>query len=303
MPTHLKLRQLEVFNALIEAGSVSRAAEKLNLSQPAVSVALSNFETELGFKLFNRAKGFFVPTSEAMLLHTEVEQGLFAVSRIKQRADDIRSGRAGGVCIASNGVLAINYLPKLIAEFQRDNAGINIELRLHSSRRIAEWVGSQQIDIGLIDTPVPVGGIKPQEFRLECVCIMHKDDPLCAHDTITPEKIENRSVIGITGSYSVDRDLNKILQDAGITVTRNLSSYYFAIARNLVAQGNNIAIIDVINGKANLGDDVVWRPFRPTILSKVAMIVSSDQPLGQAASKLYAQLQHSLEQVSLPLPK
>ena len=50
----LKMRHLQVFNALLDAGSVSRAAQRLNLTQPAVSIALSNFEAELGFRLFHR---------------------------------------------------------------------------------------------------------------------------------------------------------------------------------------------------------------------------------------------------------
>ena len=111
----LKLRHLEVFNALIEAGSVSRAAERLNLTQTAVSIALGNLEAELGFRLFHRERGFFAATGEAMQLHAEVAQGLLAISRVEQRASEIRSGAVGGVSIATNGALAINFLPRLVA--------------------------------------------------------------------------------------------------------------------------------------------------------------------------------------------
>ena len=71
----IKYRQLEVFSALMESGSVSGAAELLSLSQPAISIALSNLEEEVGFRLFHRTKGFFAPTPEATLLHIEVEKG------------------------------------------------------------------------------------------------------------------------------------------------------------------------------------------------------------------------------------
>ena len=87
----LKPRQLEVFNALFDAGSVSRAAERLNLSQPAVSVALGNLEDQLGFRLFHRDRGFFAPTNEAMLMRDEVRQGLDAFARVEQRAAEIRA--------------------------------------------------------------------------------------------------------------------------------------------------------------------------------------------------------------------
>ena len=73
---HIKLRHLEVVNALFEAGSVARAAERLNLSQPAVSIALCNLEDQTGFRLFHRDRGFFAPTNEALLLRDEVQQGM-----------------------------------------------------------------------------------------------------------------------------------------------------------------------------------------------------------------------------------
>mgnify|MGYP001269122469 FL=1 len=130
-------RHMKVFSAVIEAGSVSRAATRLNLTQPAVSIALSNLEAELGFSLFHRSKGFFAPTTEALHLHGEVTQSLLAFARMHQRADEIRSGAVGAVSIAANGALAINFLPKVIADFQVENAGLSVELKVHSSRQIA----------------------------------------------------------------------------------------------------------------------------------------------------------------------
>lgn len=287
---NIKHRHVEVFNALFEAGSVSRAAKRLNLTQPAVSVALSNLEEELGFRLFHRAKGFFEPTGEAMLLQDEFEQGLLAFSRIKQRADAILSGATGGVSVATNGAMAINFLPRTIAGFQRKHPGIHVEMRVHSSRRIATWVSDHQIDIGLIDTPVPVADLNAELFAMECVCIMREDDPLSAHDVIEPKTLSGRSVIAITGDHYVDRQLDQLLSSSNTVVTRDLSSYYFAIARNMVAESGNIAIIDPINGKIDLSDGVAWRPFKPRIDHELAVITSSSQPLGQTVRDFYDQI-------------
>lgn len=294
----VKPRQLEVFNALIEAGSVSRAAERLNLTQPAVSIALGNLEADLGFRLFHRDRGFFAPTSEAMLLHDEVTQGLIALSRFEQRAEEIRLGATGGVSIATNGAMAVNFLPRLVAGFHRDYPGTNVEIRVHSSRRIASWVSSRQIDIGLIDAPVPVAGVNAELYLMECVCIMRKDDPLATEPAITPELLNGRAVIAITGDHVVDRQLERLMSDANTPLTRNASSYYFAIARNMVAVGDYVAIVDPINGKAPLPDGVIWRPFVPRVDHELVMITSKDQPLGQAAAEIHARILAGLRQVT-----
>ena len=294
----IKQRHLEVFDAIIAAGSISRAAAQLNLSQPAVSIALANFEESIGFKLFQRDRGFFAPTREALLLQDDMAQGLLALSRVSQRISEIRAGSTGSVRIATNGAMAIHFLPPLIAAYQRDHSDVNIDILVRSSRQVAEWVSSRQIDIGLIDTPVPVAGLNATLFSLECVCVMHQDDPLATKDIIHPTDLAGRSIVSITGQHMVDRQLDTSLTTAGVTVERHISSYFFAIARNIIAVGNEIAIIDPTNGKANLNDGVTWRPFAPRIDHELAIITPSDQPLGQAASGLYDLIIQSLQRLA-----
>ncbi|MEM1053556.1 MAG: LysR substrate-binding domain-containing protein, partial [Pseudomonadota bacterium] len=254
---HIKLRHLEVFNALFEAGSVSRAAERLNLSQPAVSIALSNLEDQTGFRLFHRDRGFFAPTNEALLLRDEVQQGITALARVDKRAEEIRSGASGTISVATNGAMSYTFLPRVIAEFQRDYPETYVELRVHSSRRIAAWVASRQIDIGLTDAPVPVAGLDAELFDMECVCIMQDEDPMTQLDVIRPQDLHDRAVIAVTGDHSVDRQLQAVMSQAGAKLHHTASSYYYAIARAMVASGCYVSVIDPVNGKAALADGVV----------------------------------------------
>ena len=294
----IKQRHLEVFDAIIAAGSISRAAAQLNLSQPAVSIALANFEDSIGFKLFQRDRGFFAPTREALLLQDDMAQGLVALSRVSQRIAEIRAGSTGSVRIATNGAMAIHFLPPLIAAYQRDHKDVKIDILVRSSRQIADRVSSRQIDIGLIDTPVPVAGLSAKLFSLECVCVMHQDDPLAIKDVIHPIDLAERSIVSITGQHTVDRQLDACLANAGVTVERYISSYFFAIARNIIAVGNEIAIVDPTNGKAILNDGVTWRSFIPRIDHEMAIVTPSDQPLGQAAGGLYDLITQSLQKLA-----
>lgn len=297
-------RHMKVFSAVMETGSVSRTATRLNLTQPAVSIALSNLETKLGFSLFHRSKGFFAPTTEALQLHGEVVQSLLALARMNQRADEIRSGAVGAVSIATNGALAINFLPKVIAAFQVENPGLSVELKVHSSRQIASLVSGGQVDIGLIDTPVPVAGLKAEVFRLKCVCIMRDDDPLQAVSVVRPDDLSGRCLIGITGDHTVDRQIDAVLSQAKIDVKRSVSSAYFAIARNLVSTGGNLSIIDPINGMVKLSDGVIWRPFEPKVEQELAMIVARDRPISRSSDIMFKMIKSELDRAldTLDLP-
>ncbi|MEM6946189.1 MAG: LysR substrate-binding domain-containing protein, partial [Pseudomonadota bacterium] len=248
------------------------------------SVALANLERELGFRLFQRRRGFFAPTDEALLLHAEAERGLIALDQVRRRATAIRAGAIGGLTVATNGVAAVNLLPRLIADFCENHPGIQVDLRIRSSRRIASLVSEGQADIGLIDAPVPVAGLESRIFRLPCVCILREDDPLSAEPVIRPDLLAGRPIIGITGDHPLDRSIDGLLADAGIVAERQVSGAYFAIIRSLVAAGAGIALVDVINGIAPLSDGVVWRPFEPKLSFDLAVIVAASHGQNTALS-------------------
>lgn len=291
---HLKIRHLQVFRALLESGSITRAAELLNLTRPAVSIALSRLEAEVGFRLFHRSKGFFAPTAEALLLHEEAERSLLSIERVQARVREIRSGTTGTLSIASNGACAINLLPWVIADFQQTHPGVRIDLKVRSSRKIAAWVAGRQVDIGLIDAPAPVADVDATIVRTPCVCIMREDDPLCGTDIVTPGRLAGRSVISITGDHAIDRRLDGLCAERGIAIQRRVSSSYFAIARNMVRAGCGVALVDLVNGTARLGDGVTARPFEPLINFDLALILPSGKPLSNAANAFLAALQERL---------
>ncbi|WP_455373775.1 LysR family transcriptional regulator [Limibacillus halophilus] len=286
----LKRRHLEVFDALMQAGSVSDAAARLNVTQPAVSVALSELEKLVGFRLFERTKGYFAPTRDAQLLFEEARQGLLAMSRIDRLAGDIRDGKLGSISIGSNGAAAINLLPRLIADYQHEKPGIRIDLEVRTSRQCAALVSSRQIDIGLIDAPAPVAGLDVEIFPLPCVCVMRKDDPLADLPVVGPKNLAGRPVVAITGDHRIDRELDGLLADADTAVERRVSCSYFAIARNLVRNGAGVALVDYINGCMDLGDGVVWRRFEPRINFELAMITAKELTPTPYVDELLARL-------------
>ena len=94
----------------------------------------------------------------------------------------------------------------------------------------------------------------------------------------------------------IDRQLDALLAKTDTVIVRNTSAYYFAIARNMVAERNGVAILDPINGKIDLRDDVVWRPLAPRIENNLAVITAKGQPLGQAAVEILDRIRAALRQ-------
>ena len=91
----IRLRQLEAFHAVNRFGNVTRAAEALEISQPAVSRLISSFADSVGFSLFDRRGGQLVPTQEARYLLSEVGRVLDSVGHLEELAHDLTARQAG----------------------------------------------------------------------------------------------------------------------------------------------------------------------------------------------------------------
>ena len=85
----MKLRHLEIFYAVMTCGTLSRAAESLNISQPAASKALKNAEQKLGFQLFQRVRGKLLPTSEAITLFEKAQSIYHELDNLRLLADNL----------------------------------------------------------------------------------------------------------------------------------------------------------------------------------------------------------------------
>jgi DNA-binding transcriptional LysR family regulator len=97
----MNLRQLEVFRAVIETGSVTRAADRLHVTQPAASKMLAQFERELGFLAFTRVRKRLTPTPEATAVYREVERTFASIDYLERFASDLRGMRQGRIVLGA----------------------------------------------------------------------------------------------------------------------------------------------------------------------------------------------------------
>ena len=104
----MRLRHIEVFHAVMQTGSVSKAAELLGISQPAASKVLSHAESALGFRLFERIKGRLRPTAEAALLFVEVEKIQDGMGQVRSLAENLQRRPEGRLHIGCLPSLALS---------------------------------------------------------------------------------------------------------------------------------------------------------------------------------------------------
>jgi len=111
----MRLRHIEVFHAIKRSGSISRAAELLCISQPAVSQVLKHAEVQLGFKLFKLDRGRLQPTPEAEILGSAVEKVFQDLDAVQQVAMNLQRGATGRMRIGCLPAVGLNLLPLAVA--------------------------------------------------------------------------------------------------------------------------------------------------------------------------------------------
>jgi len=146
----INIRQVEAFRAVMKEETVTRAAQILHISQPAVSRLIKDLEYYIGFSLFEREKGRLLPTPEARALLEEVEKAFLGMEKVIDAAKDIREFRTGRLFVSCMPLLALTFLPRWVTNFSNQHPNITISLQTHSSQRVLEWIVTQQCDIGFI---------------------------------------------------------------------------------------------------------------------------------------------------------
>ncbi len=149
---NITLRQLEIFTAVAGTGHVGRAAEKLGVSQSAVSMALSDFETAIGGQLFDRV-------SRSVLLNEQGRALLPRAVAVVEQAQEIENegagGRRNGRIRAGASTTVGNYLlPGLLGAFAAAEPGIGVTLDVANTAEIASRLTANEIDIAFVEGPV-----------------------------------------------------------------------------------------------------------------------------------------------------
>ncbi|WP_250520042.1 MULTISPECIES: LysR family transcriptional regulator [unclassified Caballeronia] len=154
----METRNLKYFLAVVDAGSVTRAAEVLDIAQPALSQALSRMERDLGVKLFERTRrgAQLTPAGDAIV--EDIRLSVARIDAASHRAREIGAQRGGRLTIGFASAALFSLLPRAIAALREEVPNVELMLKEMSNAEQASALEKGTIDIGLLHTPVAVGG-------------------------------------------------------------------------------------------------------------------------------------------------
>lgn len=150
----MDIRQLKYFMAIVEEGQISRAAKRLHMAQPPLSLQLKMLEEELGTQLIERNTKSMRLTEAGHALYQRAEQILGLVDTTAKEIREFDQGLRGTLTIGSPPGIGHLYMPPRIAEFHATYPEVNFQWREGNTYRVLELLNAHVIEVGIVRLPI-----------------------------------------------------------------------------------------------------------------------------------------------------
>lgn len=260
------LRQLEALMAVVEAGTVSRAAEILRISQPAASKLVQDLEADTGLQLFERESGRLVPTGRGMRLYEEVERIFGGVHQLARAVETIRREEHGHLMVGTLPALSGPFMGRVLAGFRARHPDVFVSLESRSSQYLAEAVMLRRIDVALV-----ISGLEHSSLIVDtlksppAVFVMPKGHRLSKKTVVTPEDLRDEPFVGFGTSGITRRKVDVAFEQYGLRPKVVIEATTAPNVAEFVAAGLGVTVADPLSMEFVSGR-VEVRPFLPTVL-------------------------------------
>lgn len=279
----LNIRQVEAFRVVMTYGSMKKAAEVLDISQPAVSRLITSLTEAVGFTLFTRQQGGVMPTDDAIAFMRDVERVFAGTDELRRSADAIRRKEAGVVRIAAMAHYANDLLPELLGRFSLRHPRIRVMLETRSRIEIGDSVRMGLSDLGVTSLPIPTGGTQVHTLACEpAVVILPQDHALAGREKLVPEDFQGERFISFGAGTPFRAEIDAIFDGRGVRREMVIEASAPESIVRLVGVGAGAAIVSPFTIDISTTKGVVALPFEPQVTVEVGLL-TDDRSLSTAA--------------------
>ncbi|MDH2384715.1 LysR family transcriptional regulator [Bradyrhizobium sp. CER78] len=275
---NLNLNYLESFAVVIDSGSFSAAAERLQLTQPAVSLQVRQLEKSLNATLIERVGRRARPTAAGVALLSHAQQISAAVTSAVDAVAQQTTGTAGRVRLGTGATACIFLLPPILKELRAAMPSLEITVTTGNTAEIARAVEDNTIDIALVTLPVSGRSFEiTPVMNDEFVLIAPREMKLPTR--ITPEVLATRPVLLFEPGGNTRRTADEWLARGGVSLKPLMSLGSVEAIKEMVRAGLGCAILPGMAVPANTKRDLIVRSLSPKLYRRLAVVIRRDKRL------------------------
>lgn len=280
----MRLRYIEVFQAVLQAGTLTGAARLLNISQPAATKLLQQAERQLGFPLFNRVRGRLLLTQEAVLLRNRMEKIADELGELRRLVANLKPAGHQTLRIVSTPTLANTLVPCVVTQLREADAELEIELFTQHTREMLNSILLRESDVGLTLQHIDHPGVHCQLLCQGVVVAIGPAGYWPAEQLGEPlpvKALAGAPLVGIALKDELGRRLYAHLED--LPSPPHIATWVqtYQMARCLVGLGHGIALVDPFTATGNSDPAVQVRELKPHIAVSLYAIHRNDSELGR----------------------
>jgi len=240
----MDLRQLEMFRAVAEQGTFTKAAERLHVSQSAVSRQVQLLEEELGGVLLHRSgRGVTLTEAGELLLRMthrverDVQEALAQISQT-------HSLQRGVLHIGGGMTVCLYVLPRLLKKYRRQYPRVDFRVTTGSSDKILELMRAHDVDVALLTLPIVSKDIEVlPALSEEMVIVTAPGHPLSRERTVDPKSLARYPLILYEAGSNTRKVLDRFFQEEGVPVEVAMETENVEIIKAMVASGLGVTIV------------------------------------------------------------
>jgi DNA-binding transcriptional LysR family regulator len=249
----LDLGRVRAFVTVARAGTISRAAEELFVTQPALTARLQALERSLGTELFVRSRQGSRLTDAGRALLPHAQRALSALARGRDAVEEVASGGAGRLTIGAAPAISTYVLPAMLHRFQAGHPGVRLSVRSGHSEEILEMVLREEVEIGLMRPIQHPEVTATLLYEDELVLVVHRGHRFAAGGHVRMGELATENLILFDRTSSYHELTSAIVRQAGISPRGRLDVDNIDAAKRMVEQRLGIALLPRTSVQAEVG--------------------------------------------------
>ena len=286
-PVHVR-----TFSEVVRQASFSRAAERLHLSQPAVSHHIRHLELALGARLLERAGRRAFPTHAGELLLEHAGRALAELEAARQAIQRLRGVVAGRVRLGTGATASTYLLPEALRRLRARHPELDLVIVTGNSADLAAAVAASQLDVAVLTLPVRGRQLVSAPFRVDPqVAIAAPDHRWPRRGAVRPADLAESPVILYERGGTIRHVIDAWFQRGGVRPRVAMELGNVEATKRLVAAGLGVSVISAVAVRAELrARTLTARALAPPLARRLAIVRRRDKPPTPALDAVLAAL-------------
>lgn len=293
--SEITLRQIEVIRAVMLTGTISGAANMLNVSAPGVSRLVKHTEDSLGLRLFERKAGLFVPSVEAERVFDQLREVYKGVENLQRAVGSLRMGEDVRLAFATAPSIAQFIAARVLTQVRGRYAGLFVDMNVLKIEETLDYLLLERGEFVIMSSAVENAAIENEQIAEgRLVVILPEAHPLARKDVISAAELVDEPLIGVEPSDPYGALLARPFEIAGVTARHAMRGRFAQTVVSLVRHGLGVAVIDEFSVAEVYMPGVVRRSLAEHVAIRSYVVRKKGRTLSGFADYTIAQFRRTL---------